>query len=340
VASVAVIAALVAAGAAPAARASSSPAIAGIKVLKGSAYKFAWPFAPFAVAGRIWVTNLDANRVTILNPTTGAVAKVLNPGSYHLWSAPTALAVQGNNVWTLGFKSGYALSYLVELNGVTGAVVRAINVGTSHNLNSEHAMVVSGGFLWIGTNVLSEFNLTTGRFVRSIVNHAIAPAAITVTSGHVWMVDVSGSLSEFNATTGAFMRQVTLPGAGAAIGGYPPVELALTGTSLWVPTGSLVFEVSTATGAVVRLHTSSWGLNKAMATVAAGGHVWIVSFGSNEVVEVSASTSTLVKTETGAPYDFNYPWGAVVADGHVWVANSSQALGTSDPGSVTVFPAT
>jgi hypothetical protein len=339
IAGLVVLSALLEAGAGSAAQASTCPKISGTKVLKGARYQFAEPASTVAVAGRVWVASIG-NRATIVNPASGAVVKVLGPGPYHLWLSPL-LAVQGNDVWTLGYKSGYLLNDLVELNGSTGSFIRAINVGTSHDLNSEHSMIVSNGFLWVGTNVLCEFNLRTGKFVRSITRHVIGPSAIAVTRGQVWEVNVDGTLSVFNATTGAFVHEVALPGTPASYGGDPPTEMAVSGSDLWVPAGTQVFKISTATsGVLLRMNAPSWGLKSAMAAVTSGGHVWIVSYGNNSVLEVSESTGMLVKTDKGSPYSFNVPWGATIASGSVWVANSSQSIAANNPGSVTVFPAT
>jgi hypothetical protein len=280
----------------------------------------------------------------MISASTGAVYKILNPGPYHLWLGGVPLAVAGNDIWTLGYKSGYLLNLLVELNGSTGAIIRAISVGTKYNLNSAHAMLVSGSDLWLGTNALTEFNLQTGKFVRTINNHVAEPGAIATTHGDVWELNTfSGTLSEFVASTGNFLRSVSLAGAPKSYGGYPPMNMVVVGNDLWVPAGSQAFKISATTGKVLkRLNSSSFGFGKAMWVAALANRVWFVNLAGNTVTELNEASATLVKIDKGSPYDFKNPQAAAVVDGSVWVTNSYQlqAPSASANGSITVLPAT
>ena len=324
--------------------ASQVPHLSGVHVLQGSQYKFADPFEIYAVAGRLWITNGGTNQLTVISASTGSVYKVLNPGPYHLWLGGVPLAVAGNDIWTLGYKTGYLLNLLVELNGSTGAVIRAINVGTKYNLNSAHAMIVSGSEMWLGTNTLTEFNLLTGRVVRSISSHVFLPEAIAVAHGDVWEFNAAGgvTLSEFATSSGKFQRSISLPGTPSSYGGYPPMNMVIVGNDLWLPAGSQAFKISTVTGKVLtRLNKPSYGIGKAMWVVALSNRVWFVNLQANSVTELNQSSAALVHVDKGSPYNFENPQAAAVIDGSVWVTNSYQFQSPpTNGGSITVLPAT
>ena len=54
-----------------------------------------------------------------------------------------------------------------------------------------------------------------------------------------------------------------------------------------------------------------------------GSHVWIVSNGSNSVVELNASNGATVRRVSGAAYGFKYPNAIVAAGNDLWIVNLS-----------------
>ena len=75
-------------------------------------------------------------------------------------------------------------------------------------------------------------------------------------------------------------------------------------------------------------HVFGWGYDAPDGVSSDGTHVWVANFGSNAVIELSATTGKLVKVLSGASYGFNGP-GAVSSDGtHVWVVKGNSGTVT------------
>jgi hypothetical protein len=328
------------------ANASPTPRLSGIEVLQGSSYGFAEPNEIYPVGGMLWISNLDANRVTVINGTSGTVYKTLPSGKDRLWVDPR-IAVQGSDVWTLGYSGGsFYPNLFVELNGSTGAVIRSTKVVAnpiSLQLQSTESMVASGNDLWLAVaTTLYEFNGMTGKVLRSSANHLVTSSAMVLAHGDVWAFNTDGTLSEFASSTCKFIRSVSLSGAQAGTGGYPPEAMAVSGTTLWVPAGTEAFRVSTSSGGILsRLKGASFGFNKAMWVATTKNRVWVVNLAGESLTELVQSTGALVKIDKGKPYDFIDPQAAAIFGGSLWVTNSHQLHqgGAGQVGSVTVLPA-
>ncbi len=311
-------------------------------MLHGSPYKFLEPQDIYAAGGNLWVDN-QSGEMTVINGANGTAFKVITSGKYHLFTTPKA--VQGSDIWVLG-SSGRSYNLLVELNGATGAVVRTTkiaNAASSLQLDLMQSMVASSNHVWISlqSNKLYEFNGLTGKMLRSITSHLDLPSAMVLAHGDLWAFNgFGGTLSEFSQSSGKFIRSVTLPGASDALDGELPASMAVSGSNLWVPSGTEAFRVSTSSGAVLSHEGgTSFGFKDALWVATSGSHIWFTNYGANSLTELVTSTGALVRVVKGKPYDFNDPCAAATMGGRIWVANAGQ-FQAGQWGSVTVLPAT
>jgi hypothetical protein len=148
----------------------------------------------------------------------------------------------------------------------------------------------------------------------------------------LWVAD-SINLSEYSTTSGAYIRSVPLqPG----LGFLSPSELTFVGSTVWVPTGTRVYAISTASGAILgNLGAKGFGFNGSVNLATNGSEVWVTNPNADSVTEIAASTYRLITILKGKRFSFSAPGPIATLNRHVWVASVTQTAGGHPGGYVT-----
>jgi hypothetical protein len=300
-----------------------------IQIIKGAQYQFSEPIQPYGVGGRIWLVNAGSG-LTILNASDGSLFKLFEGSPDNLPLSPI-LAVSGPDVWAIGGNPGPKVD-LVELSGSSGRILRILHVANT-GLSAANSMQVVGNRLWFTSSdpqALEEINLSTGTITRSLKSDVKNPLCLQVTNGHVWVVQGNLTLTEYSASTGALLLSKPLP---PKKGDVAPFDMTVVGTNLWIPMGLQVIVWSTTADKVVARFTApALGLKYSVAIAGNSSHVWVTNRDGNSVTEIDPVALHRQAVIKGAVYGFSAPYGDLVYDGRVWVANLRD--------SVTAFPAT
>lgn len=310
------------------------PRFSNVKIFSGSRYKFKMPTFVSVAGGNLWFVNFEGGSVTGIKGSNGALISVLNDSKYHLDSM-TELVTAGANFWALtGDHGGRQID---EISGASGTLVRTLVLPAA--LPAGAFSWIAGQDLWvnrgsIGSASIAEFSLETGGLLRTITTHLLAPTAMVVVGGNLWVADQT-HVRAYSTTSGAYIRSVTLkPGPGFD----SPFEMAVAKEMLWIPCGSHVYAINTTSGAILtNLSSKAFGFKMSMDAATNGSIVWITNDGANTVTAISASTRHLTAVMRGRPYDFSAPQGVAVLANQVWVGNSTQTAQHQAGGFVTAF---
>jgi hypothetical protein len=278
---------------------------------------FPWDIA--AGGGNVWAANDRHNPGSVTKLDTGSGTTTKIAGSFNDIANPTAVAVQGTNVWVANLgvqtKSGFTgFGSVTELDASTGSVRKTIP-GSKAGITYPDSIAVSGPYVWVvdggyhgGLGGVTRIDSRNGNLLTLTGgNYGFErPAAIAVSGGHVWVLNdpYRGGLSvtEMNESDGSFVRRLAGPQYGF--------------------------------GAYV-----SYLQYRAQGIAAAGDRVWVVdpaggSDGHGAVTEIDATTGNLVRVLSGAPYNFYQPNAIAIAGSQVWVSNFGPK---NSPGWMTVL---
>jgi hypothetical protein len=272
-------------------------------------------FAPSGIASdgvNVWVTNfngsdieefnvaqLNANSSTTVPSssltlvTTNTNTTVPPVGN----SEPSDISLHGGYVWVTT-QSGGAL---LQINAATGAVVQTIS--SAGDLMNPRGVSSDGTDVWVANP----------GYAFGGNNNDCAATGTTQ-----W----NNTVSEFNATTGAFVRSINVGNAYSAgvISGSQPFDVSTDGTYTWVTLKcqDAVAKINSATGLVVGyVALPSGSLPEGVSSD--GTNVWVSESGLNQVQEIDAATATIIGT-FALPAGSN-PWGITYDGTHVWVAD-------------------
>jgi streptogramin lyase len=177
-----------------------------------------------ATPSGIWVANHHGGSITQLDPSSGAVKRIVQlvePGL----GGPQALAFDRSNVWVaLAFASE-----VVEVADATGAILhrRAVRGGTCGGVAPDQAQVwiaADGPLGGCGSGRLSTLDRATGRVSEVAVTNAVD---VAVDCCSVWaLAGAPPRLVRVNPTTHAVIGSLNLPARGW--------NLAVRANELWV----------------------------------------------------------------------------------------------------------
>jgi hypothetical protein len=329
---------------------------------RGSDYQFDHPAAMVVAHGHLVVggetlvallslTNLilgvsSAPQLTEINPSTGALTRVLRGAGYK-FDLPGALAASGRDVYVADIQS----ASITEVNAGTGRLVRVIKLGSAAEI-APTALAVSGNYLLVGaarnnrsaSGSLSEIDMATGRTLRTISGkrYKFGVPFSMATDGPDLFVDSlpedsntskpAGSvLTEVDIASGKLVRVISGSHIGQAVdvvadGPYIFVvsqgSLLVGGSSVGGgPAGSLA-QIDARTGAVVRVISGArYDLGGATTMVVLGRDLYIADTTANAVTEIDGTTGALVNVLRGSRYRFAGPDGEATWGDHLYVAN-------------------
>ena len=301
----------------------------------GSASEFDSPSGLAFNGGDLWVSNLDGNSVTEINPTSGAWVDTYNDSSYQ-FNQPTAITSSGADLFVAN-----AGGSVTELQASNGALVRVIS-GSQYDFADPVAIDAVGSTIIVLSAgepsatpavpaSITEIDAATGDLVvtNSKANLALDdPVALTAINGDVFVPDEgNNSVTEASVATDKLVRVITNPGLGA------PDGIASGDGHVWAvdsgPSG--VTEIDSATGTVLNTWTDnngSYGFASPSVAIEPNGAVFIASpFGSSPMITKVGKNGAAkwYMCNTNGPYYFSLPSAFAVSGKDLWVASSSGA---------------
>jgi putative pyrroloquinoline-quinone binding quinoprotein len=301
----------------------------------GSSLEFDSPSGLAFNGGDLWVSNLDGNSVTEINPTSGALIDTFDDSSYQ-FNQPTAITSSGADLFVAN-----AGGSVTELQASNGALVRVIS-GSQFDFADPVAIdavgdtiiVLSAGEPNAATPVpasITEIDAATGDLVLTNSKSNLAlddPTALTVLNGDIFVADEgNNSVTEASVATDKLVRVITNPGLGA------PDGIASGDGNVWAvdsgPSG--VTEIDAATGAVINTfddNNGSYGFASPSVAIEPKGAVFIASpFGSSPMITKvgKGGAAKWYMCNTNGPYYFSLPSAFAVSGKDLWVASSSGA---------------
>ena len=317
-----------------------------VRVISGASNGFSNPSSIASDGVDVWVLSccnqIADNSVTELSASTGTLVRVIS-GRKYVFAGPTAVVSDGTHVWLANPEDNHGV---VEMSAPTGALIRLIR-GSRYGFSGPIAIAADGAHIWVansgrpgedtdsytywGANSLAELNASNGRLVRVVTSPKYRfnyPDAVTVTGGHVWVVNGgtgAHSVTELDASNGALVRVIS----GRKYQFKTPTAIASDGAHIWVMNydGDSVTELNASTGHLVGVRQVG---HYPVAIASDGVHIWVASQGPpGSVTELNASTGDVIKVIAGSSYQLGI-LGAITSDGtHVWVGSYSRGdLGT------------
>lgn len=286
-----------------------------------------------------------APQLTEVNPSTGALIRVLRGGGYK-FNMPGALAASGKDVFVANVQS----ASVTEIDADTGGVVRVISLGSPAEV-APTTLGVWGHYLLVAaihnnkalSGSISEIDMATGRTVTTISGKQYGfgvPISLAVAGSDLFVATVhqnkSGNddsvLTEVDLATGQLVRLINSAGAHIsqarevlADGLYLFVlnagPLALAGGTIGYGRGSLA-QINAKTGVLIRVISGApYDLRGATAMAVQGQDLYVADAGANAVTEIDPATGALVKLLQGRQYGFADPDGEATWGDHLYIAN-------------------
>ncbi len=209
-------------------------------------------FRPDAIASdgsHVWVGSSDANSVTELDASSGAVIQTIG-----LEGAPTAVDSDGTDVWVTSQICNPECNQpgiVTEIAAATGAVIQTIGVGInpdSVSSDGTNVWVANEGACSPCQGSVTELSASTGDVLQT-TPVGEDPEGISSDGVDVWVTNInSDSVTELDASTGAVVQTIDLPS------GSEPYSISSDGAHVWVSNWSngTVIELAASTGAIVQ----------------------------------------------------------------------------------------
>jgi YVTN family beta-propeller protein len=273
-------------------------------------------------AGSLWVTNLDDQTISRVDPATLGTLRTIPVAG-----PPTGIAATADGVWVVESNNPNASSnrYLprssvtvVHVGAEFDKVDHSLRIGNVDPAGSG-AVAAQGNSVWVApsTGLLTRVNAVTGA-VGPKVDPNASPAGIAVGEGAVWLSD-----SEANNVVRVDPTGLLTP---IAVGDAP-TAIAVGAGSVWVveSLADTLVRIDPGTRSV----TATIPVGRSPAGVAfGGGSVWVANSGDGTVTRIDPHTGKAqARIAVGGS-----PQALTVADGRVWVAVDAQSIAPSHGG--------
>ena len=240
----------------------------------------------------IWITNVDVNTVSKMDPATGAKT------DYPTGDGPDGIVFDGASIWITNFRA----DTVSKMNPATGAKT---DYPTG---DGPDGIVFDGASIWITNsngNTVSKMNPATG--IKIDYPTGDGPDGIVFDGASIWITNSDGdTVSKMYPHTGIKTDYPT---------GDTPNGIVFDGTSIWITNlrADTVSKMNPVTGAKTDYPTGDGPFG----IVFDGTSIWITN--------VRADTVSKMNPVTGAKTD--YPTGKgpnwIVFDGtSIWITNS------------------
>jgi hypothetical protein len=173
--------------------------------------------------------------LTEINSNTGALVRTVSGSDFGFDEFSVPVATSSSVIVTNLTPNGHTGSSITLVSAKTGGLIRVIRQPQA-DLTTSFDPATNGNDFWIvsenvgpSTGQITEFNASTGAFVREIQNGLACPEGIGAYGRYVWASDhCSHTVTEFNAMTGSVIRQVPEPKF------FDAHEITSNGTDVWV----------------------------------------------------------------------------------------------------------
>ena len=273
-----------------------------VKVFGSSGY----PFGQIGVEAQVVQDGsyllVGGAGVAVMKISTGKVLRTLN------WSLPyygfgACFTASGNAVFAEG-AAGAANHDVVEFSLQSGAEVRDIS-GSQYDFWNPCHMVVQGDHVFVSNlnaNAVTEFNATSGAFIRLLVSSQGAyDGPITVNGSVVAVAHSTNQVDEFSSSTGNLIRVIGLPEE-SKLWADDISSLAFDEGYIFAADNAngTVMEVDPQSGALVRVISGfSKGSGWKDQVVPDGPDLFVVSPGSSSISEVNVESGSLIRIISG-----------------------------------------
>jgi len=301
--------------------------LSGISSIAGYAVHTSYA-GPFSIVsgpdGNLWFTELDAEKIGRINPTTGAVTEYPVPSTTSFGPYGIAAGSDGNLWFTQNFNNTIG-----KINPTTGAITEY----TLPSATSETNGITAGpdGNLWFadpGTGSIGTINPTTGAITEYKVNIAnAAPQSMaTGPDGNLWFTD-QGTRSIGKITTTGSVTEYALPSTT-----YPPSGItAGSDGNLWfgVKGTHSIGTINPATGSIAEFATPTTSSPQGI-TSGPDGNIWFTDqVAVAKIGEINPTTHVI--TEFPIPFAKSQPEMITTGpDGKLWFAdNGANVIGAA-----------
>jgi serine/threonine-protein kinase len=181
------------------------------------------PIAIIVDQGAVWVANIGSLSISRIDPATNRVVK-----SVALDLEPSVIAAGDGVVWVADWVSG---GYVVEkIDQASGRVLHTTEIDTKGS-SANPTMSVGGGSVWIGSDegILRSIDPDSGKVVRQF-QVGVAITSIDAEGDSVWVGanGTPGTVFELDAHSGKVLARIP---AGGGLGG---LKLTAHEQSVWV----------------------------------------------------------------------------------------------------------
>ena len=265
--------------------------------LDGASAGLSWPSQMIDDGPDVWVLSWGGptsglSSLTELSATTGAVIRLVEVPTDGYGDQPT-MTLSAGRLWVVA-----APISVVEYSATSGAPLDSFNP-SQFGLPKDVAFAVaaSDGNVWLaGTGRLAEVRATTGALEHVYAGPSYAELA---EPDDVQMLSVDGRLwTDSVATDGTVSLTAYSEATGAIVGGVDASDLGVTdfyvptvaGSNLWGvgwgSQGSVVLELSGATGALEHSYGgAAYRFLGPSAISVYGAHVWVANVNGDSVTE-------------------------------------------------------
>jgi peptide/nickel transport system substrate-binding protein len=271
-------------------------------------------------SGSLWVTNLDDQTVSRIDPTTLHTLRVIPVAG-----TPMGIAASGGRIWVIESHQnpgpGQATSSVLAVPVDPGFDQPGTGVPIANvDPTGPAAIAAQGGSVWVAPSagLLTRLDATTGRKVRHLDPNA-SPAGIAIGEGAIWLSDTEANNVVRVDPTG-LLTPIPV--------GHAPTRITVGAGSVWV--------VDSLDDAVVRIDptagspTARIPVGQSPAGIAFGaGSVWVANSGDGTVTRIDPHTDKVQATITVG----GSPQALTVAAGRVWVAVDARSIAPPQGGS-------
>jgi YVTN family beta-propeller protein len=267
-------------------------------------------------SGSLWVTNLDDQTISHVDPATLETLRTIPVAG-----PPTGIAARADGVWVVESNNPDASSNgyfprssvtVVHVDAEFDTVDHSLRIGNV-DPDGSGAVAAQGNSVWVApsTGLLTRVNAVTGA-VGPKVDPNASPAGIAVGEGAIWLTDTEANNVVRVDPTGLLT----------------PIPVGNAPTAITVGAGS-VWVVDSLDDTLVRIDpgtrsvTATIPVGQSPAGVAfGGGSVWVANSGDGTVTRIDPHTGKVqARIAVGGS-----PQALTIADGRAWVAVDAQSI--------------
>ena len=231
-------------------------------------------------------------------------------------NAPIAASMLGSDLFVANERG----NSVTEVNASSGAHIATI-AGSSFGLDEPTAITYDGPDLFVAngaSNTVTEIDPTNRSLVQTISGFS-HPVAMTAESGHLYVLNGTGSVTEVSAITGGLLGVAS----GNQFDFSTPMGIAVAGGNLFVTNNAAnsITEINDRSMTLVTiLQGPSYKFSKPTGAAVLGGDLWVTNQAGDSVTEITTNTDKVVRVvidHTNLPT----PGPIAVGEGYVFTVS-------------------